>query len=590
MDEVFSTKEVAGILKLTKQTVQNWCKSGRIKAVKLPGGSYRISKDEVERIQHGDESSPTIIDTSDMLKTPSFAEETYEDEIFSIAQDISKRVKPDNRISVEELQRLARFFRAAPDDKTRNVGYDLSRLAYSLQELVAKEEKESIMDIDMIVSHFIQFYPNQILGVISTLTKLQENLRQAWPARALEYVDVMTDLIDKLQMAANKIDEDRRRTFLESQGKEIEDILKSDDLLSIILEGFHTYIVGNDDVLTNLIYDLCLVGANLIELRTKTTVIKKIRSHPAIWLYGPAGSGKGQIITLIEKISYNSHRVSSTTPTALKKFLAQAANFGSILVPEADAIYRETRRGNLPQAQMEMSSLIRQIIEDNSITYTEYDPASRTYTEVPYSVDTTIIMAATYQPREAQMRQRFMIYPVEHNLGIDAHIMGENNLGVVRRAHEPYLSLSSITFLYATITENAMNMSGVMIPDRFLSYLDGISYRLLLLSAWMSNNNLRDDIDDMINVPDENVSSAVTQESWMSFISMDLPKDKEYPSFVRRQNDIFRRIVASCYLNYMDREIDNGYLRAKEEDVMAGIKLLTFIETTEKASVVQLDS
>ena len=48
--DVYGTQEVARLLGVTTQTVWRWCKEGKIKAGKTPGGQYRIPREEVERL------------------------------------------------------------------------------------------------------------------------------------------------------------------------------------------------------------------------------------------------------------------------------------------------------------------------------------------------------------------------------------------------------------------------------------------------------------------------------------------------------------------------------------------------------------
>ncbi|MCD6360541.1 MAG: helix-turn-helix domain-containing protein [Armatimonadetes bacterium] len=47
---LYRVSEVADILRVTKQTVYNWIRGGKIKAVRLPSGSLRIPESEVKRI------------------------------------------------------------------------------------------------------------------------------------------------------------------------------------------------------------------------------------------------------------------------------------------------------------------------------------------------------------------------------------------------------------------------------------------------------------------------------------------------------------------------------------------------------------
>lgn len=50
---IYTTKEVAEILKYKHETVRKKCKNGEIKAVKI-GKSYRISEEELERLKRGE--------------------------------------------------------------------------------------------------------------------------------------------------------------------------------------------------------------------------------------------------------------------------------------------------------------------------------------------------------------------------------------------------------------------------------------------------------------------------------------------------------------------------------------------------------
>lgn len=48
--EWFTTSEVAEMLGVSVPTVWRWCKNGLIKALRTPGGQYRIPAEEVERL------------------------------------------------------------------------------------------------------------------------------------------------------------------------------------------------------------------------------------------------------------------------------------------------------------------------------------------------------------------------------------------------------------------------------------------------------------------------------------------------------------------------------------------------------------
>ena len=48
--KLFTTSEVAELLGTTRVSVWRWIKTGKIRAIKLPGGQYRIPREEVEKL------------------------------------------------------------------------------------------------------------------------------------------------------------------------------------------------------------------------------------------------------------------------------------------------------------------------------------------------------------------------------------------------------------------------------------------------------------------------------------------------------------------------------------------------------------
>jgi len=46
--------EVAKILNVAHNTVLNWISTGSLRAIKLPGGSYRIRSEDVEKVLNED--------------------------------------------------------------------------------------------------------------------------------------------------------------------------------------------------------------------------------------------------------------------------------------------------------------------------------------------------------------------------------------------------------------------------------------------------------------------------------------------------------------------------------------------------------
>ena len=54
MEELYTPKEVAKLLKVSLKTVYNWIEEGRLKAVKI-GHFWRVSETELNRLLKGHE-------------------------------------------------------------------------------------------------------------------------------------------------------------------------------------------------------------------------------------------------------------------------------------------------------------------------------------------------------------------------------------------------------------------------------------------------------------------------------------------------------------------------------------------------------
>jgi excisionase family DNA binding protein len=50
IDELIGTPEAAAILGVTDGSVRLWIQSGRLPAVRLPGGRYKLSRRAIERL------------------------------------------------------------------------------------------------------------------------------------------------------------------------------------------------------------------------------------------------------------------------------------------------------------------------------------------------------------------------------------------------------------------------------------------------------------------------------------------------------------------------------------------------------------
>lgn len=53
-EELYTLKQTALLLNVSRQTIWAWIKAGKIKAVELPSGRYRVAKSEVVKIVQGE--------------------------------------------------------------------------------------------------------------------------------------------------------------------------------------------------------------------------------------------------------------------------------------------------------------------------------------------------------------------------------------------------------------------------------------------------------------------------------------------------------------------------------------------------------
>jgi excisionase family DNA binding protein len=50
---ILTAKEVAGLLRVTPETVYTWLRTGRLKGERLPGGDWRIKREDVPTLGDG---------------------------------------------------------------------------------------------------------------------------------------------------------------------------------------------------------------------------------------------------------------------------------------------------------------------------------------------------------------------------------------------------------------------------------------------------------------------------------------------------------------------------------------------------------
>jgi excisionase family DNA binding protein len=54
---MYKVSQIAQEFSVSAHTVARWIREGKIKAIKLPGGTYRIPVEEVERIRSGTQAT-----------------------------------------------------------------------------------------------------------------------------------------------------------------------------------------------------------------------------------------------------------------------------------------------------------------------------------------------------------------------------------------------------------------------------------------------------------------------------------------------------------------------------------------------------
>jgi len=52
-ERLLTTSEVAKVLNVTRHAVAKWIREGKVNAIRLPGGRYRIPESEVRKIIEG---------------------------------------------------------------------------------------------------------------------------------------------------------------------------------------------------------------------------------------------------------------------------------------------------------------------------------------------------------------------------------------------------------------------------------------------------------------------------------------------------------------------------------------------------------
>jgi len=457
-------------------------------------------------------------------------------------------------------------------------------------EYIKNLEIDKVARRDLItktISDFVLEHPDADQELIQMFKWwLHDTVRDEWLQKERRKREFFKKMVDEFRRERwIKISHAAR--YDKNNTKSEEDILKSKTLVDDILSSFHAAISGNDLVLRNLVYDIALEGAPPITVGDDDETVRLIRSHPAIWIHGSSGTGKGQMITLLERVSQNPCRVSDLTQSAFRSGILQDAYYGVILFPEAEAVYRENNRGYISATNLRLITQIRQLIEDGFMTFYEYSPYEMRSKPKSFYAASTLVMASTKLPEEEQTRQRFIIYSLERDLDLDLAVLDATALGVMKRWHNPTFSLDIVRLLYSAVYYNAIHSKGVIIPDKFANLLGGMNYRLVLLSMWKARKDLRDEIDSLIKKSRGEIGSAIVQYDWYNFIEENKKEIKSAPNHVRRQGDIIRRITASAYLHFLQRENKDGFIIAQEPDIRAGIELLEYIEKSEKLASYQ---
>jgi len=123
--EILNTREAASLLKVTTQTIKNYIYSGKLKAIKTPGGHHRIRRVDLEGIGFisEEEMTPVSLTPEDMLSSY----ETIVKTLVSTIEAFTKALDTRDVISAGHSSRV--------DNISSSIGKSMGLSNNELQEL-----------------------------------------------------------------------------------------------------------------------------------------------------------------------------------------------------------------------------------------------------------------------------------------------------------------------------------------------------------------------------------------------------------------------------------------------------------------------
>ncbi|HEX59102.1 MAG TPA: bifunctional DNA primase/polymerase, partial [Methanomicrobia archaeon] len=392
------------------------------------------------------------------------------------------------------------------------------------------------------------------------------------------------------------VEEKQEEREKEKEKKEwLEEALRSPTLAEDIYESLGKPLVGNATLRRNLVYDLALVGAPKITLGNPASPVRSVRPTPAVWLVGPAESGKSLVLKLVEEIAPKAFFVTRITEAALDRGFAEQVDGGVLIVPEADAIYRaesvRARTGkptNFPEDAISVQ--LRTLVEDQKLVLVTTElsaeeppvpdaPATTNFTtvvkEIPLKRGVVVFMASTWEPHDEQLRTRYKIYRMEKSPSLTFEAMRRFIDGLLWKEQPGKWHPHELREIYREIYKKVSELDGYKFTEEAERELLKMAMHLCVMfmpTEVSSELPTREELAEKIEKDEVNEETLL---QYLDAVNSDILLN-------RRFEDVVRRIIASACLHVYQREIveENGkkLLVIAEDDLKAGWELVKDIE------------
>ena len=419
--------------------------------------------------------------------------------------------------------------------------------------------------------------------------------------------DEIERLIRIVQMQFNKkillladIEEEREKKEKETpKDFNVEEALKSPTLFQDIYESLGKIIVGNPTVRKNVVYDLAAIGAPKIVLGNPDKPVRSIRSHSAVWVVGPAESGKSTLLKLIYEIAPKAHWITRITEAALDRGFAEKIDNGVLIIPEGDIIYRTTKveqqendttKKIIIPAENVITVQLRMVIEDNMLCLVSTEKGEEGFytVEEMIPVHPTVFIGSTSEPEEEQLKTRFKIYRMEKSAALSLEVMKRVIDGLLWKEQPGKYHPDELKAIYHAIYDKVMKLKAIAIPREFEEDLMKIAMRLCTLFVPKGEFTVKITEYDEETGEEREREILLTRDELVEKIMKGEIKYEEMLTILeqmdsderlnRRFEDIIRRIVASACLHVAQRKVENDVLYVDKQDIEAGYDLLEDIE------------